>query len=186
MKGSVTQSIILPSSFEELARMMVPHVIVDYTDYQNTVEMLNRLAVRSKLTAGQRQYLETLVLLVEAYDRQHSAIDVSSITSIDLLKSLLRDHGMSASDLGRLLGNKRTSGSWQTISSSRQQRSWIERSQLWPAYGFCSNRFHLNHLNHFDISSACGTLPSMLHSKSASFRWFWFNGYFYPRATTAF
>jgi HTH-type transcriptional regulator / antitoxin HigA len=96
----------LPGTFDELARIMVPHAIVDEVDYDNTVEWMGRLAVIARPTRGQRQYLDTLAQLVEAYDKEHCAIDTSDIRPLELLKSLLKAHGMSASDLGRLLGNR--------------------------------------------------------------------------------
>jgi HTH-type transcriptional regulator / antitoxin HigA len=106
MKTSTGVTAHLPTTFDELARMMVPHAITDDADYDNTAELLGRLAVIAKLTKGQRQYLETLVQLIEAYDAEHNAIDTSDLKPTDLLKSLMADHAMSASDLGRLLGNR--------------------------------------------------------------------------------
>ncbi|HEX4056649.1 MAG TPA: hypothetical protein VHX86_20505 [Tepidisphaeraceae bacterium] len=106
MKTATAVSDHLPRTFDKLARLMVPHAIVDQTDYDNTSEMVSRLAVISKPTKGQRQYLDTLAQLVEAYDTQHNAIDTSDMKPLDLLRSLLRDHEMTASDLGRLLGNR--------------------------------------------------------------------------------
>jgi HTH-type transcriptional regulator/antitoxin HigA len=96
----------LPGTFDDLARIMVPHAIMDQADYDNTAELVGRLAVISKPTKGQRQYLETLVQLIDAYDAEHNAIDTSDIKPLDLLSSLLADHEMTASDLGRLLGNR--------------------------------------------------------------------------------
>jgi HTH-type transcriptional regulator / antitoxin HigA len=43
--------------------------------------------------------------LIEAYDARHNAIDFE-MAPLDVLRSLLDDHGMTASDLGRLLGNR--------------------------------------------------------------------------------
>src|ERR1700690_4159116 len=95
-----------PGTFEALAAIMAPHAIMDESDYDNTAELVSRLAVVARPTRGQRQYLDTLAQLIQAYDREHNAIDVSEIKAIDLLKSLLEDHHMTASDLGRLLGNR--------------------------------------------------------------------------------
>jgi antitoxin component HigA of HigAB toxin-antitoxin module len=106
MKGTSTPSRRFPATFDELARIMVPHAIVEDADYDNTTELVGRLALIAKPTKGQRQYLDTLIQLVEAYDAEHNAIDTSDINPLDLIKSLLADHGMNASDLGRLLGNR--------------------------------------------------------------------------------
>lgn len=106
MKNSVEARDRLPTSFEALAEIMIPHAIVDDVDYDNTAEIVSQLAVISNPTRGQRQYLNTLVQLVEAYDREHNSVDTSDIGPIELLRSLLLEHGMNASDLGRLLGNR--------------------------------------------------------------------------------
>jgi HTH-type transcriptional regulator / antitoxin HigA len=104
MKSALPEK--LPNTFNELARFFVPHAITGDTDYDRTVAEMNRIAVLDKRTPGQRQYLDTLALLVEAYDRRHHAIDTSDLHPLDLLKSFLKDHDLSASDLGRFLGNR--------------------------------------------------------------------------------
>lgn len=48
---------------------MVPHAITDETDYQNTSELVSRLAVRARPTRGQRQYLDTLAQWIQARPR---------------------------------------------------------------------------------------------------------------------
>ena len=106
MKFSTTVPRPLPTTFDGLARVMVPHAILDDADYDNTVELASRLAVLAEPTKGQRQYLDTLAQLIHAYDEEHNVIDTSDIKPLDLLKSLLADHNMTASDLGRLLGSR--------------------------------------------------------------------------------
>ena len=101
----------LPGRFESLVQMMPPQAISDDVQYENTVEMIDRLMVVVKLTRGQALYLETLVQLVEAYEAKHHAIDTSGISGIDSLKHLLDENGMGASDLGRLLGVHPSMGS---------------------------------------------------------------------------
>ncbi|HUB26073.1 MAG TPA: hypothetical protein VL992_11640 [Tepidisphaeraceae bacterium] len=96
----------LPATFDGLARLLVPHAIENDADYDETAELLGRLAVLARPTRGQRRYMETLTQLIEAYDARHNEIDITSISPRDLLASLLKDHGMTASDLGRLLGNR--------------------------------------------------------------------------------
>jgi HTH-type transcriptional regulator/antitoxin HigA len=56
------------------------------------------------LTRGQERYLETLVQLVQAYEARHHAIETADISGIGVLKYLLAENDMSASDLARLLG----------------------------------------------------------------------------------
>ena len=58
------------------------------------------------MTKGQQQYLDTLSTLVEVYEAAHHAIDTSDISPIEILQSMMDEHGMTASDLGRLLGDR--------------------------------------------------------------------------------
>jgi HTH-type transcriptional regulator / antitoxin HigA len=96
----------LPTTFQRLNRLRPLYPITDNIDYDNATEIVGRLAVLDKRTHGQEQYLETLSLLIEAYDEQHSVIDTSDLSPLDTLKYLTEQNGMTASDLGRLLGNR--------------------------------------------------------------------------------
>jgi antitoxin component HigA of HigAB toxin-antitoxin module len=64
------------------------------------------LAVLDRRTRDQDDYLETLSLLIEAFEDRHHDIDVEDLDPIVILRSLMKSHNMSASDLGRLLGNR--------------------------------------------------------------------------------
>ncbi len=94
----------LPRGFDGLVRLMPPQAILDDVQYRNTVEMIDRLMAGGRLTRGQALYLETLVQLVQVYEDHHHAIDTEDLRGIDALKHLLDEHGMTASDLARLLG----------------------------------------------------------------------------------
>jgi HTH-type transcriptional regulator/antitoxin HigA len=101
----------LPSRFEALVALMPPQAIAADVQYANTVEMIDALMAAGRLTKGQQLYLETLVQLVQAYEAAHHAIDTSDLGGIDLLKHLLAENGMNASDLARLLGVHASMGS---------------------------------------------------------------------------
>jgi HTH-type transcriptional regulator/antitoxin HigA len=77
-------------------------------DYDRATKEMDALVVRpyESLSAEEKDRLEIFSRLIEAYDSEHYDIDTSSVTPIDLLKCLMEDHGMSDSDLGRLLGNR--------------------------------------------------------------------------------
>ena len=94
----------LPGRFEDLVQMMPPQAIIDDVHYENTVEMIDALMAAGKLTKGQEMYMETLVQLVQAYEARHHAIETADISGIGVLKHLLAENDMSASDLARLLG----------------------------------------------------------------------------------
>lgn len=99
----------LPGRFEELVRELSPRAIADDVQYQNTVEMIDRLMASGKLTKGQESYLETLVQLVERYESEHHAIEGAS--GLETLKHLLAEHGINATGLARILGVHASMGS---------------------------------------------------------------------------
>jgi len=95
----------LPKTYRELVALLPPRPIHDDVDLANAVEMIDRLA-GFKLNRDQEDYLEALSTFVAAYESERFPMDDSHISPRDALKFLLNEHGMSASDLGRLLGNR--------------------------------------------------------------------------------
>jgi HTH-type transcriptional regulator / antitoxin HigA len=105
---SANQIIIdtLPKTYVELVKLHMPRPINDDAELENVIEVVDRLAVLKRPTRDQRDYLELLTTLVEKYESEHHAIDTSHLTRLDRLKFLLASHDMSASDLGRVLGQR--------------------------------------------------------------------------------
>lgn len=82
--------------------------IRDDAHLAQAIKMIDRLTLipEAKLSRGQADYLSVLSELVHSYETTHHPIDLSGIKGVDMLKHLMREHEMSASDLGRLLGNR--------------------------------------------------------------------------------
>lgn len=99
----------LGSTFAGLVRAMPPQAIADERRYEATLEVIDRLMANKVLTKGQRLYLETLVQLVQAYEGARHEIEGPS--GIELLRHLMDENGMSASDLSRMLGVHASMGS---------------------------------------------------------------------------
>jgi len=95
----------MPGRFNDLVAMLPPRAIHDDIEYRNVLETVNAVMARPKLTKGQREYVETWAVLIEAYEQEHHAID-DDATPVEALQYLLDEAGMNASDLGRLLGNR--------------------------------------------------------------------------------
>lgn len=95
----------LPRTYGALVAVLPPRPIHDDIDLTNATEMIDRLA-GFDLNTDQEDYLEALSTFVEAYEADRFPIDDSRITPLEALKTLLDEHGMTASDLGRLLGNR--------------------------------------------------------------------------------
>ena len=96
---------VFPKTFSELCRLHLPRPINDSVDYENTAQVVDRLATRAKLSADQEEYLETLSILIEKYDRDTLSESADS-GPVERLKRLMTHREMSASDLGRVLGNR--------------------------------------------------------------------------------
>jgi antitoxin component HigA of HigAB toxin-antitoxin module len=97
----------LPRTYAGLVAMLAPRPVHDKADYDNAVEMIDRLA-GFDLTADQEDYLDALSTFVEAYEHDRFPPDDARLAPLAALKFLVAEHGMTASDLGRLLGNRTT------------------------------------------------------------------------------
>jgi HTH-type transcriptional regulator/antitoxin HigA len=104
--STATRTRNLPKDYAGLVALLPPRRIRDEVDLDNATEVIDRLAVLDKLTEDQADYLDTLALLVSAYEDEHHTIELSGKNPLDTLKFLLAERGMSGSDLGRILGQR--------------------------------------------------------------------------------
>jgi HTH-type transcriptional regulator/antitoxin HigA len=95
----------IPTRFGDLCLMHLPRPINDSVEYENTVEVVDRLATLGRRSRDQEQYLETLTILIERYDRDHFS-ETAASDPIKRLRRLMENQDMNASDLGRVLGNR--------------------------------------------------------------------------------
>src|SRR2546426_6580999 len=77
-------------------------------DYARASTVLQELFGRDDLDADESGYVETLSLLVEAYEDAHENLDTlaENISPLDALKSILDSHGMKSKDLGEIIGSE--------------------------------------------------------------------------------
>jgi len=96
------------STYSDLAEKMPLRPIRSKKDYARATAMLDTLAIRSEglLSNDERDYMETLTLLVEDYDRKNEPLDLNRPTPIDVLHHLMEENDLNTSDLGRILGSK--------------------------------------------------------------------------------
>ena len=96
----------LPETWAELTAELSLRPIHDDVEYDNAVDLLDRLAVLDKRTEDQEDFLETLSSLVERYDDEHFAINDVDMSPMESLRYLCEQNNMTASALGELLGNR--------------------------------------------------------------------------------
>ena len=109
MSGTISKNRRSADSFMELVQKFPLRPIRSVSEYAAAAAMLDRLALRDdKLDCGEADYLETLELLIEAYDEKHAAIRPSGRTPLERLKYLMKQNRMSSADLGDLIGSRPT------------------------------------------------------------------------------
>lgn len=96
----------LPVHWKELVeKLYLLKPIRSKGDYNRAMQIVHLLAGRTDLSRDQEAYLESLSILVEAYEREHSDLDTPG-DPVETLKFLLEQNGLNGSDLGRILGQR--------------------------------------------------------------------------------
>lgn len=96
----------LPKSYADLVAFHPPRVIRDKADYENTVAVIDAMAGH-KLTPDQDDYLELLGQIVEAYEAE-TVSNPKPASPSQVLRFLLREHGLTGEDLAKVLGVDRS------------------------------------------------------------------------------
>ena len=91
---------------EELMLLVPLRPIRSIAAHTQAVRMLSALGQLERMNRDQSEYFEVLADLVERGERRRWPIDAASVSVRETLRSFLADHGMTASDLGRLLGER--------------------------------------------------------------------------------
>ena len=112
----------LPTTLAALVHMMPPMAIRNDGEHGNTLEVIDRLMQVEKLSRDQGQYLETLVELVESYEAKRHALDLSRLSGLRMLKHVMEQSGMTASELARLLNVHASMGS--KILKGERRLTW--------------------------------------------------------------
>ena len=99
----------VPKTYRELCQLYLPRPIRDASEDQAATEMMNALAVFSKLNADQQDYLDALTEFVDAYDKA-KPVRWPKVKGLDVLKHLMGEHNLSGADLSRILGGSRNLG----------------------------------------------------------------------------
>lgn len=95
----------IPERYEELVGLFMPRPLHDDVDYRNALTILDAMA-GFELNPDQQDYFEAIATFVEKYEADRHAIKSAKMTPPELLLSLMAEHDMSESDLGRLLGDR--------------------------------------------------------------------------------
>lgn len=95
----------IPVIYSELVGLFMPRPLHDDVDYRNALAVLDAMA-GFKMNVDQEDYFEAIATFVEKYEAEHHAMNEAKMTPVELIRSLMDEHGMTESDLGRLLGDR--------------------------------------------------------------------------------
>ena len=94
----------LSDRYLDLIRQFPLRPLRSEADLKEATGILDRLFGREDVDPGEEDYVHVLAGLVEEYEAERAAIDVSKISAVDLLRHLMDERGMSQIELARLLG----------------------------------------------------------------------------------
>ncbi len=95
----------LPRDYAGLVALFLPRPLHDAVDLRNATEFVDLMAGHD-LSRDQEDYLDLLSDLVDKYESLHTPLARKRLTPVDALRFLIEENGLSASDLGRLLGDR--------------------------------------------------------------------------------
>jgi HTH-type transcriptional regulator/antitoxin HigA len=99
----------LPKTYEGLCRLLLPRPIHDNVELDNATELIDAMAGHN-LNAEQEDYLDLLSGLVADYEESISPLRTKKLSPVEVLKYLLQENGLNASQLAALLGVDRSLG----------------------------------------------------------------------------
>ena len=108
----------VPTTFEALIGQLMPTAIHDKVAYGNAMEMIRRLAIVPALNDDQSRYLDTLCVLVAAYEKDHRTVGKKKRKPLEVLREFVTEHQMKVRELGTLLGVSE-SGASMILSGAR-------------------------------------------------------------------
>jgi HTH-type transcriptional regulator/antitoxin HigA len=95
----------IPETYAELVGLFMPRPLHDEVDYRNALAVLDAMA-GFEMNADQEDYFDAIATFVEKYEADRHALDDPRLSPVELIRTLMKEHGMTESDLGRLLGDR--------------------------------------------------------------------------------
>ena len=95
----------IPDIYAELVGLFMPRPLHDEVDYRNALAVLDAMA-GFEMNADQEDYFDAIATFVEKYEADRHALDDPRLSPVELIRTLMKEHGMTESDLGRLLGDR--------------------------------------------------------------------------------
>ena len=94
-------------------------------ELDQAIAVVDDLLDRPEISSDEREYLAVLGLLIEEYERTH--VELPEVTSVDLLRHLMEENGLTQSDLAPLFGGNRSIVSEVLNGKRRLALSHVQR-----------------------------------------------------------
>lgn len=122
-------AVVLPKAYLALLSEFPLRPIRSGFEYDRAAKIVHRLALREdRLSPWEAAYLEVLEVLLEHFDTVHHPIDIESVTPTHALRALVKQSGMTVSELGELLGSKGAAS--ELLSGKRAEPSKAQIAKL--------------------------------------------------------
>lgn len=109
----------IPETWLKLQKELCPlRPLHSKKDHGKAVKAAVLLASQHNLNKDQQDYLESLSLVIESYEQKHFAAYTDDVTPVEVVKFLLDENGMNASDLGKLIGDRPLG--WRILKGQRE------------------------------------------------------------------
>jgi HTH-type transcriptional regulator/antitoxin HigA len=95
----------LPKDYAGLIGFLMPRPISDNAELENATEIIDLMAGHD-LNKDQEDYLDLMSDLVDKYEAANNEVKYADLEPVDALRYLMQENGMSASAIGRLLGDR--------------------------------------------------------------------------------
>jgi HTH-type transcriptional regulator/antitoxin HigA len=105
MKTKTLKNNEIAKTYAELVALFMPRPLHDEVDYRNALVVLDAMA-GFEMNDDQEDYFDAIATFVEKYEAEHYDLGATKMTPVQLLRSLMKEHSMNESDLGRLLGDR--------------------------------------------------------------------------------
>jgi len=109
----------------KLVRAFPPRMIRNDEELDQAIAVVDDLLDRPEISSDEREYLAVLGLLIEEYERTH--VELPEVTSVDLLRHLMEENGLTQSDLAPLFGGNRSIVSEVLNGKRRLALSHVQR-----------------------------------------------------------
>lgn len=104
---SIRTSAKLDRHYLSLVRQFPLRPIRTKRDLDQAMKLAGQLATydEGSLPRGEQDYLDTISVLIEDYQRRHP-VALPAVTPLAMLKHLMEQHDMNISELGRVVGSQ--------------------------------------------------------------------------------